>query len=253
VLLHGVLGSGGMWRRVVPLVARHHDTIAPTALGHRGGHEAKVRPASIAHVVDDAERLLDELRLETAHLAGNSMGGWVALELARRGRARTVCAFSPAGCWPDHAVGGGRATRLLRATVRDTRHGRPILPLLVRFARFRRWAMRLNAVHGERLHPAEIVELADDLLGCTVSEDLLSTTESLALLDPAPCPITVAWSEKDRILRLDVDGAHARELVPSARFIVLNDVGHVPMFDAPDIVAQTVLDTTRVKSEDARA
>jgi pimeloyl-ACP methyl ester carboxylesterase len=103
---------------------------------------------------------------------------------------------------------------------------------------------RLNAVHGDRLHPTEIVELADDLLGCTVSEDLLSTTESLAPLDPAPCPITVAWSEKDRVLPLEVDGAYARELVPSARFIVLKDVGHVPMFDAPEAVAQTMLETT---------
>lgn len=244
MLLHGVLGSGGMWRRVVPMVGRHHDTIAPTALGHRGGHPPTARPASIVHVVDDAERLLDELGLETAHLAGNSMGGWVALELARRGRARTVCAFSPAGCWPAKKVGDGHASRVLRATVRATRRGRPILPLLARFARFRRWAMRLNAVHGDRLHPTEIVELADDLLGCTVSEDLLSTTESLAPLDPAPCPITVAWSEKDRVLPLEVDGAYARELVPSARFIVLKDVGHVPMFDAPEAVAQTMLETT---------
>ena len=49
--------------------------------------------------MDDLERLLDELGLAKAHLAGNSLGGWAALELARRGRALTVCALSPAGAW----------------------------------------------------------------------------------------------------------------------------------------------------------
>ena len=55
------------------------------------------RPTLIEHLVDDVEGRLKALRVNTAHLAGNSMGGWIALELARRGRARSVCALSPAG------------------------------------------------------------------------------------------------------------------------------------------------------------
>src|SRR6185436_19662526 len=72
VLLHGVTGSAGMWRRVLPLLAAHHDVIAPTALGHRGGTRPTLRPARIEHVVDDAERCLDELGFDRVHLAGNS-------------------------------------------------------------------------------------------------------------------------------------------------------------------------------------
>jgi pimeloyl-ACP methyl ester carboxylesterase len=240
VLLHGVTGSELMWRRVVPLLAPHHDTVALTALGHRGGRPAGTG-TRIADVIDDAERSLDELGFDRPHLAGNSMGGWVALELARRGRAASVCALSPAGCW-DASSSEHRSTRTtLKRVVAMTRAGRRAMPVVARVPAVRRIAMRDSAVHGDRLTVAELVELADDLLGCTVRDDLLATSEQLAPLVPAPCPITLAWSEKDRILPIDVNGARARELVPDAEWTVLPDVGHVPMLDDPELVARVVL------------
>jgi pimeloyl-ACP methyl ester carboxylesterase len=248
VLFHGVLGSERMWRRVVPLVARHHDTIAPTALGHHGGRAPGVRPATFTHVLDDAERTLDELKIDKAHLAGNSLGGWVALELARRRRALSVCAFSPAGFWSLQAGGKRPAAERLRATMRDARRGRPLLPWLARAAAFRRWAMRLNALHGDRLSARDLVDAADDLLACSVGEDLLCTNEALAWLSPAPCRVTLAWSAHDRVFPVGINGERARSMMPDARFLVLDDVGHVPMFDAPDRVAATILETTGAAS-----
>ena len=233
-----------MWSRVVPLLASRHDTIAPTALGHRGGRSASVRPARIAHVVDDAERLLDDLGLATAHLAGHSMGGWVALELARRGRARSVCALSPAGCWQVTRDPDTRAASALRRTIRGARLGHRLLPLFARSASFRRWAMRLNVARGDKITASEFVELGRDVLGCTVADDLLGRQEALGPLESCPCAIALAWSEKDRIFPVAEYGARARALVPGARFVVLKDVGHVPMFDAPELVANTVLETT---------
>jgi pimeloyl-ACP methyl ester carboxylesterase len=240
-----------MWRRVVPLLAPHHDAIAVTALGHRGGRAAPVaRPVTIAHMVDDAERSLDELRIERAHFAGNSLGGWMALELARRGRALSVCALSPAGFWKHEGGQGGggggaqRAVAILRGIVRDARMGRAVLPLLARSARFRRWAMRANAVYGDRLTPEDLVGGADDLLSCRVAEDLMQTPEVVAPMNPLPCPIVIAWSEHDRILPLRSHGARAREILPGATFRVLDDVGHVPMFDDPARVARTILEVT---------
>jgi pimeloyl-ACP methyl ester carboxylesterase len=94
VLMHGLAMSGNAWREVVPLVSGHHRVYAPTADGHRGGSAAPRRPATMADMVDAAERYLDECGLDRPHLAGNSMGGLVAIELARRGRAASVCAFS---------------------------------------------------------------------------------------------------------------------------------------------------------------
>jgi pimeloyl-ACP methyl ester carboxylesterase len=99
VLLHGVTLSGDVWRDVEPTLSRYHRVFTPTAAGHRGGPPAQSRPATIADLVDATERYLDDHGLSRPHLAGNSMGGWIAIELARRGRAATVCALSPAGFW----------------------------------------------------------------------------------------------------------------------------------------------------------
>src|ERR1700712_3835548 len=99
ILLHGVMGATSMWRQTLPLLATSLRVIALPALGHQAGRPCEKRPCRIEHVVDDVERSLDALGIQRAHVAGNSMGGWLALELARRGRARSVCALSPAGMW----------------------------------------------------------------------------------------------------------------------------------------------------------
>ena len=102
VLLHGVTCSGNMWRDIVPLLSEHHDVYAPTLLGHRGGPAIQRRPVTVSDLVDATERYLDEnITAARPHLVGNSLGGWVAIELARRGRAASVCALSPAGFWWD--------------------------------------------------------------------------------------------------------------------------------------------------------
>ena len=93
LLLHGVMMSAAAWADVVPLMTDHHEIIAPNAIGHRGGPRL-TGSASIAALTDHTERLLDARGLGRVHIAGNSMGGWMAIELARRGRALTVCAFS---------------------------------------------------------------------------------------------------------------------------------------------------------------
>ena len=72
--------------------------LAPTLAGHAGGPaiEGEVTDAAIA---DAVERAMDEAGFETAHLVGNSLGGYIALQLAARGRARSVVALAPAGGW----------------------------------------------------------------------------------------------------------------------------------------------------------
>lgn len=240
MLLHGVISSEHTWREVVPLLSPDYDVVVPTALGHHGGAWPAVRPVGLDEVVDDAERLLDELGLERPHVAGNSMGGWVGIELARRGRARSVCALSPAGAWDASWADRERVFAILRAAVRDTRRSRSILPLLARSARFRRWAQRETSAHGERASRADFLAGADAIVGCTVSDDLLSTEAQLAPLDPPPCPIVLAWSARDRLFPVDTYGARTQAMVPGARFLVLDDVGHVPMVDDPRLVAETI-------------
>ncbi|WP_297628427.1 alpha/beta fold hydrolase [Nocardia sp.] len=244
VLLHGITMSAKAWQDVAPLLAAHHNVVALTALGHRGGVPATRRPATVSDLIDDAERTLDDLGFERAHLAGNSLGGWMAVELARRGRAQSVCALSPAGFWEAGAAGQTAGVKKLRRMITLTRLTPRLQPLAMRSPIVRRLALRDIAVRGERLLPAQALEAARDLLGCVVADDLLGTHEQIAPMDPLPCPITLAWSALDAILPVDVNGRIARERIPQARFEILPGVGHVPMIDNPALVAQTILAST---------
>lgn len=244
VLLHGVTMSGSAWSDVIPLLSQAHRVHTPTALGHRGGAPAPARrPVTLGDMVDDAERILDDLGLDRPHLAGNSMGGWMSIELARRGRAASVCALSPAGMWSIGSASQDHAVARLRREVALTRVSRPIAPLALKLAAVRRIAMRDIAWRADRLTPAAALTAADDLLGCAVTVDLLGTREHLEPLDPVPCPITVAWGQHDRIFPVDVNGAIARDRIPQATFTVLARVGHVPMIDDPALVADTIIGT----------
>ena len=240
ILLHGVMGTPLMWSESMPLLAASHRVIALAALGHHGGRACTQRPCRIQHVVDDAERSLDALGLSRAHIAGNSMGGWMALELARRGRAKTVCALSPAGLWDAKDPFDGRSR--LNATRHLTRWTRATLPWAARSAAVRRFALRDSALHGERIAPESLVALADALLGCQVSADLLDTPEQLEPLE-VTCPTDVIWSGADRIFPLKPFAEIAKQRVLGARHVVLDDVGHVPMLDAPERVANAILTT----------
>ena len=219
VLLHSATASGRIWQDVVPLLSEHHDVHAPTLLGHRGGPAIQRRPATVSDMVDAAERCLDEHDLARPHLAGNSLGGWVAIELARRGRAASVCAFSPAGFWWDsdsHEQVLGQIRRL-RAL---TRVARPMAPLSLRFAIVRRLGFLKGACHGDRLTAARVLEWMDDSIDCPFMDDY-SPDEQAEPLDPLPCPITLAWAQFDRLVPAATYGQTARERLPGATWVLL--------------------------------
>jgi pimeloyl-ACP methyl ester carboxylesterase len=251
VLLHGLGMSARIWDDVRPLLELHHEVVAVTTLGHRGGVAAKRRPVTVRDLVDDVERALDARGLKRPHIAGNSLGGWMAIELARRGRARTVCALSPAGSWTAGTTEQTAGVRKIRRAFRLARLSPLPTAVLMRSALARRLTLRDAACHGDRLTPAQAVEVTRDLLGCTVLDDLLRTDEGIAPLDPLPCPITLAWSGDDAILPVAVNGAVARARLPQARFEILPGVGHIPMIDDPASVARAILRATRASARAA--
>lgn len=249
VLLHPFLLSGRVWHDVIPHLSSHHEVYTPTLLGHCGGPSVQRHPATITDVIDAAERFLDDQRLARPHLVGNSTGGYVAIELARRGRAATVCALSPAGFW---SIGDGSETRAankVRRIARVARIAGPVAPLVFRSAIVRRLSFRIidAAHHADRLSAARTVELLGDIIACSVDVHEVHDEHQIAPLDPLPCPITLAWSQKDSLFPVATYGTVARERLPHATFEVLLDVGHTPMVDDPGLVARTILGVTGVE------
>ncbi|PTR31487.1 alpha/beta hydrolase family protein [Rhodococcus sp. OK519] len=99
LLLHGFTLSHHVWHRVVDDLAADYDVLALTMPGHWGGPRLRWRDLGIAGIADGIERELDAIGWDTCHVAGNSLGGQVAFELARRGRASSVAGVNPGGGW----------------------------------------------------------------------------------------------------------------------------------------------------------
>ena len=244
VLLHGMNMSWRAWRPVLPLLEPYHELCVPTLPGHRGGQSMPPGPLSVEAMANQLCEQLDEAGVDTAHIAGNSLGGWLALELARRGRARSVVALSPAGAWS--------APRDARRLIRKFRLGlavgnRPTLARMSERPRVRRIILRQVAEHPERFTETQLAEMFEDSAGCTVVEKLLERVRdggSFTPLDELPCPVRLAWSEHDRTIPFHRYGQPMLDALPGAEFVVLPGVGHVPMNDDPALVSRTILQFT---------
>ena len=100
VLLHGLGASRQSWDPVLPALVDQHDVIAVDLPGHGDSSPFRARDSAPADIAARVAELLDELGLQTVHVGGNSLGGWVALELAEYGRARSVTASLRLACGP---------------------------------------------------------------------------------------------------------------------------------------------------------
>jgi pimeloyl-ACP methyl ester carboxylesterase len=248
VLLHGILMSGNGWQDVVPLLFDRHQVHTPTTAGHHGGPALLRTPATVGDLVDPVERYLDEHGLERPHLAGLSLGGWMAIELARRGRAATVCALAPAAFWSHGDSAQAKVKKQVHQFVGMGRLARPVRPAVavaMKSATVRRLGFRNAACHADRITAAQSVEAVDDIIGRTLDvDDIVGSAEQVAPLDPLPCPVTIAWSGNDAVIPVSACDKIARERVPHASFTILPGVGHDPMMDDPGLVARTILSVT---------
>jgi pimeloyl-ACP methyl ester carboxylesterase len=249
VLVHGFTATWRCWLPVLAELVPRFEVIAPTLHGHDGGPSLPAdKPArSIGDAADNLERLLDDLGVGEAHVAGNSLGGALALELAKRGRARSVVAISPGGGWP--ADDTAEALRIIKWFTRNQKLARASAPraaLIMRRPGIRKLALRDVMAHGDQVPPAEAVQLVRSSIECKVVEDVYETMRSgtalLRDLDTIDRPVLVAWGDKDRILPLPKHGPRFRDEIPGVEFRVMKGLGHTPMWDDPGLIATTIGD-----------
>jgi pimeloyl-ACP methyl ester carboxylesterase len=248
VLLHGFTGHWRHWRPVLADLVARYEVIAPTLSGHIGGpaYPSGTALDKVADAGDSLEEHLDELGVGTAHFVGNSMGGSLALELAKRGRARSVVAFSPGGGWELSGPEPERISRFFARQMWMVRVVRTQIPRLMSRPGARKLALRDIMRHGELVPPADAVDLSLDPLGCTVVNDVLASLRAgrahVEDLDQVAAPTLIAWAQFDRILPLATCSVRFQREVPNAEFRVLPRVGHVPMWDDTRLVVKTITD-----------
>lgn len=246
LMLHGFAATWHVWGPLAQQLAdRGFEVVVPTLPGHTGGPELPESDDSIHDLVDRIEAMMDAVGFQTAHLVGFSLGGWLALELAKRGRARTVTAFSPGGAQTErHARESRRIKLLFWRLHRSARLVGPRLDRLYRRPRFRRQALVDQMVHGERVPAREAADMSRRFAQTPVFDRFLAeigTAPGLQGLDRIDVPVTVAWAQKDRVLPQRLHEAFFRDGLPDAEFRTLRGAGHVPFWDAPQACLDAVL------------
>lgn len=244
LLIHPFMLSHEVWVDVVPALAEDYDVVAATLPGHWGGPALRRRDVSLHAFADGLEELLDDLGWTTCHIAGNSIGGWLALELARRGRARSVVALAPAGGWrrfsPTQLLVGLKflmiapAAFLGRATGDLAKHlpARLLDPLL-----------KIVSAHPERIDRAQRHAFIRAATHCSAFlpffwHDLRNG--GLEGLDEIDVPVRLVLCTDDWLLPPDDHGVMFRDQLRDVDVVELLDVGHVPMYDDPDAVARLI-------------
>jgi pimeloyl-ACP methyl ester carboxylesterase len=239
VLLHGLGSRWQVWTPLLDRIAEWHDVIALDLPGF-GGTPADGRPGSVPHLADRVAAFLDQLGVRRPAIGGSSLGGGVALELGRRGLARSVVAFSPVGfCTPAEA-------RWCRTVVAAARAGGaalgPALPQLLRTRAGRAALCGLFYGRPTRLTPGEATADARALIVAPGFTAARREVGGWRLTGPLPgLPVTIAWGDRDLVLPFRQAG-RARRVLPQARHVRLTGCGHLPFADDPRTCARLLLE-----------
>jgi pimeloyl-ACP methyl ester carboxylesterase len=244
VLLHGFMDSPRTWELALPALGREHDVLTPALVGHFGGPpiEGELDAEALA---DGVERAMDDAGFATAHIAGNSLGGYLALKLAERGRARSVVAFAPAGGWLDDSW---RDTLALQERIHEqTKAAAPRAAEILATPEGRRRATQYITVNYEHI-PAELLE--HQLVGvaaCSAVQPAIAAAKRDGWpldAERVTCPLRIVWGTEDRLLPWPAAAERHRAAFPHADWVVLDGVGHSPQLDVPLEAAQLILGFT---------
>ncbi|BAV40473.1 alpha/beta fold hydrolase [Mycobacterium ulcerans subsp. shinshuense] len=239
LLLHPFLLSQAVWEQVAQRLADtgRYEVFAPTMASHNGGPRAGTWFLSSAVLADHVERQMDELGWDSAHIVGNSLGGWVAFELERRGRARSVTGIAPAGGWTRWSP--AKFEVIIKFVM-----GIPLLalawllgPRVMRLPFSRRLATYAISASPDGVSDAELLGCIDDVAHCPAYLQLLVKAlllRGLRELAENAVPAHLVICGKDRIIPAPRYSRHFTTHLPDDhRVTVLDNVGHVPMFEAP--------------------
>jgi pimeloyl-ACP methyl ester carboxylesterase len=241
VLLHGIGHHWQAWRPVIALLSDDFEVLAcdSPGFGRSDPLAGSVEPTIPAYV-DAFERFFFELGLQRPHVAGNSMGGAIALELARRRAVSSATAFSPAGFWSP------AERRFCQLSLGALAAVPPVArPAVTALARTRSGRVALFAqLFGRptRMPGEEAVATLRDAWAAPALTAALAAFDDYDFSAPegiTDVPVSVAWGASDHLLPARRQAPRARARLPRARHLTLG-AGHVPYFDDPGAVAEVI-------------
>jgi pimeloyl-ACP methyl ester carboxylesterase len=234
------------FKTVLPRLAAERDVIAIDLPGFGGSpRPPDGTPPGSETLTRLMIEFLDEMGLERPHVAGNSLGGLLALELAKAGRARTATALSPAGFHQGREP--QFETVALMATFRMARAMRPAAGVLTATGLLRTLLVGQMYARPWRLTARDAAEALRILADATWFEETVAALRAVQFTcgELIGVPVTIAWGQHDRLLLLR-QAPRAGIAIPGARLVTLYGCGHLPMSDDPEQVARVLLEGSTI-------
>jgi pimeloyl-ACP methyl ester carboxylesterase len=250
LLLHGIGSTHEDFTALRPQLDARYRVLAPDLPGHGRSGPLPRRP-TIAAFTDAVESDLDELRVPQVDVLGNSIGARIAIELAVRGRARSVVAISPSGLnTPAERLYQGLMMSGSRFILRRLR---PLIPAVARSALGRSALLAGLRSRPWRSSENEALTVKNGFADADAFWQMLwwgILADTPSGLDRIRCPVILAQGTADLV----AVGQTPRYLpgVPTARFVPLLGAGHAPQSDAPDVLLRLVGQTTAAAAAQAR-
>ena len=242
VLLHPLGADRRVWDPIAGPLRASHEVIAVDLPGFGESPQLPHTIPTPRALAEAVAATLGELGIERPHVVGNSLGGWVALELALAGSAGRVTAIAPAGLWSAPLVPkSSLAHRLARVL-------EPLIEPAVRTRRGRRLLLSGSVAYPDRVpgrDAAHLIHAYARAPGFIAVNDAMRAATFTAL-DRIRCPVTLVWPEHDRLV-------DRPELLPgNVANVALPDAGHVPMWDAPAALITLIVDADRAAAQPTR-
>jgi pimeloyl-ACP methyl ester carboxylesterase len=240
VFVHGLSGSWPNWLEQLPVFAADHRviTLDLPGFGHSPMPHEPISISGYARVVDG---LLDTLGVDAAAVVGNSMGGFIAAELAISvpQRVERLVLISAAGLSTYGNRGGLRAVpvfrRLERTITAYAAWTASKSETVARRRRLREATLGLVVAHPSRLGAALAAEQVRgagkpgfvDALEANLNYDFRERLPEIA------CPTLIVWGDSDRVITVS-DADLYEQLIPDSRKVIFKDTGHLTMLERPD-------------------
>lgn len=234
VLVHGFGGDKDNWTLYAPYLTPHHRVICPDLPGFGESDRSVDRDYCVEAQARRLCEFLDALGIERCHLAGNSMGGFIALRFALDfpGRLASLTLLDNAG------VAGANTSELQRAIER--RENPLVLKTMADVERLLAFVYRKPPFMPRQF---KRVLLEDALANERVLEKVFWTLASEGIvgvlnarLGEVRVPTLIVWGRHDQLIDVSVVDELRRGIADSVA-VIFEHVGHVPMLEAPQETA----------------
>ncbi len=233
VLVHGLGSASTVWKPIRNLLSESFTVITVDLPGHGKTPYVKGQPMDPHSLAGYVLEQLSALDIDRFHLSGNSLGGWVALEMASSspGRVLSLTGLAPAGLWLNPYNARYPGTALARFLARNTAK---LAPTALHFESAR--MLGFSNV-SPRWRELSYETCLDATLAMSGAEGYYPAWDGMLMKRfdsyiPESIPVTIIFGDSDKTLPATT--CQERSVAPShAKWIIFSDTGHAPMWDAP--------------------